>query len=196
MKIDDGKGSGRQSSVTGRNELLTFSVIESETESANDFGLAYNLNSGEVTGITSGDATLLYYKNGEDDVYVITGIAVGLRGFTGMSDMGVVTIHRNPTGGDLVTDATDADINSNSNFGSSNILNAGTQFFKGKDSGTVTGGEEYAILYGGNNGRLFASLNIEVPKGASIAVEITSDATAGNAYCALIGHLKDPIRGV
>ena len=63
MKIEDGAGTGRQVKVNGRQELNVFAVIESETEAANDQGLTYNLNSGEVTGITSASATLLYFKN-------------------------------------------------------------------------------------------------------------------------------------
>ena len=59
MKIDDGSGTGVQAKVNSKKELCTFSVTESETEAATDSGLAFNLNSGEVTSIASGDATLL-----------------------------------------------------------------------------------------------------------------------------------------
>ena len=195
MKIDDGKGSGRQAGVNGRNELDVFAIIESEFESANDNGLAYNLNSGEVTGIASGDATLIYFKNGESATYVINAIAIGLRGFTSLTDMAVITVIKNPTAGDLISDATAIDINSNANFGSSNVINNGSNLFKGKNAGTITGGTDHAIIYGSNNGRVFATLNIEIPKGGSIAVKVVgAGASAGNAYAALIGHLKDSVR--
>ena len=197
MKIDDGTGSGRQSGVNGRQELNVFAVIESELESANDHGLAYNLNSGEITSIASGDATLIYFKNGEDSTFVIDAIAVGLRGFTSLTDMAVLTVIKNPTAGDLITDATAVSIKSNSNFGSSNLINNGSDIFKGKNSGTVTGGTDHAIIYAGNNARVFAILNMELTKGASIAVKVVgAGASAGNAYCALVGHLKDGVRGV
>jgi len=195
MKLDDGAGSGRQAEVNGRKELSTFSVTESELQSANGKGLAYNLNSGEVTGIASGSATLIYFKNGEPSGYIITAIAIGLRGFTSLTDMAVVTVIKNPTAGDLISDATVIDINSNSYFGSSNIINSGSSLFKGKNSGTITGGTDHAIIYGGNNSRIFATLNMEIPKGSSVAVKVVgAGATAGNAYCALIGHLKDTVR--
>jgi len=196
MKIDDGAGSGRQARVNGRKELDVFAVIESELESANDNGLAYNLNSGEVTSIASGDATLIYFKNGEAATFVIDAIAVGLRGFTNLTDMAVLTIIKNPTAGDLISDATAIDINSNSNFGSSNVINNGSDLFKGKNAGTITGGSDHAIIYAANNARVFAILNMELTKGASIAVKVVgAGASAGNAYCALIGHLKDEVRG-
>lgn len=195
MKLDDGKGSGRQAGVNGRNELDVFAVIESELESANDRGLAYNLNSGEITGIASGDATLIYFKNGEEATFVVDAIAVGLRGFTSLTDLAVLTVIKNPTAGDIITDETPISINSNSNFGSSNVINNGTSLFKGKNAGTITGGSDHAIIYAANNSRVFAVLNTELPKGSSIAVKVVgAGASAGNAYCALVGHLKDIVR--
>jgi hypothetical protein len=195
LKLEDGGGSGRVAKVNGRQEVKTFSIIETETEAANDLGLTYNLNSGEVTSIASGAATLIYFKNDEDSTYVINAVALGARGFTGLADMIVATIYRNPDAGDLISDATAADISSNSNFGSSNQLGVGTLLYKGKNAGTISGGEEFAIIYVGNNSRAAPPLNIELPKGGSIAVKIEgASATAGNAYCALIGHLKDSVR--
>jgi len=193
MKVQDDTGSSYGLKVNANNEAHVFAVIETEIESAADKGIAYNLNSGEITGIASGDATLLYFKNDEEETYIIDAIALGLRGFTGISDMAMVTVVRNPTGGDLITDATGADIKSNTNFGSSNALEVGTSLYKGKNSGTVTG-ETHALIYAGNNSRTFATLVMEIPRGGSVAVKIESDATAGNAYCAFIGHLKDPNR--
>ena len=194
MKIDDSTGSGHGLKINSNNEAHVFAIVESELESANDKGLAYNLNSGEVAGITSGDASLIYFKNDESEVYIIDAIAIGLRGFTGLSDMAVVEVIKNPTGGDIISDATAADMKSNANFGSSNALEVGTLVYKGKNSGTITDGVLHAYAYANNNSRTFAVLNMEVPRGGSVAVKVTSDATAGNAYCALIGHLKDPNR--
>ena len=194
MKIQDDTGTGKGMKINANNEAHVFAVIESEIESANDKGLAYNLNSGEVSGIASGDATLIYFKNDEEEIFVIDAIALGLRGFTGLTDMAQVTVIRNPDAGDLVTDATPVDMASNANFGSSNELEVGTLVFKGKNAGTITGGDDHALIYAGNNGRVFAILNMEVPRGGSVAVKVVSDATAGTAYGALIGHLKDPNR--
>lgn len=185
---------GYKAKVTKRNEVNTFSVTESESEFANTKGDVYNLNSGEITSLTAGDASLLYFYNDEDVDYVLSALAVGIRGFTGLSDMATVTIVRNPTGGDLITDATAASINSNSNFGSSRTTSTGTLLYKGKAAGTISGGDDHAILYIGNNSRLYASLPIEIPKGSSIAIKVDSDATAGSAYCALVGYFKDSTR--
>jgi len=194
MKIQDDTGTGKGLKINANNEMVAFAVVESELESATDKGLAYNLNSGEVASIASGDATLLYFKNDEDEVYVIDAVAVGLRGFTGLSDMAVLTVIKNPTAGNLITDATAASMKSNTNFGSSNELETSSFVYKGKNSGTITGGEDHAVIYAGNNSRVYAALTMEIPRGGSIAIKVVSDATAGTAYAALVGHLKDPNR--
>ena len=194
MKIQDDTGTGKGLKINANNEMVAFAVIESELESATDKGLAYNLNSGEVASIASGDATLIYFKNNEEEVYVIDAVAVGVRGFTGLSDMAVLTVIKNPAAGDLITDATAADMKSNTNFGSSNELEPTSFLYKGKNSGTITGGTDHAIIYAGNNSRVFATLGMDIPRGGSVAVKIVSDATAGTAYGALVGHLKDPNR--
>ena len=185
---------GYKASVTKRNELKTFAVTESESEFANTKGDVYNINSGEITSLSAGDASLIYFYNDEDVDYVLSAVAVGIRGFTGLSDMATVTIIRNPTGGDLISDATAASINSNSNFGSSRTTSTGTLVYKGKAAGTISGGADHAIIYIGNNSRVFATIPIEIPKGSAIAVKIDSDATARSAYCALVGYFKDAIR--
>src|SRR6056300_490468 len=96
---------GYKASVTKRNELKTFAVTESESEFANTKGDVYNINSGEITSLSAGDASLIYLYNDEDVDYVLSAVAVGIRGFTGLSDMATITIIRNPTGGDLISDA-------------------------------------------------------------------------------------------
>jgi hypothetical protein len=194
MILEDGQGSGKKAGVNGRNEMKTFSVSESESQAATFFGNGYNINSGEVTGLTAGDATLLYLKNDEDEDMIIEAIAVGLRGFTGLTDMAQITVIKNPTAGDLITDATPVDINENRNFGSSKTIKSTSSAFKGKAAGTVTGGTDTVLFYSGNNSRLFAGISIEIPKGSSIAIKIESDATAGSAYAALVMHVKDGVR--
>lgn len=179
--------------VTGRFELKTFSVTESEAQHAAEVGDAYNINSGEITSLTAGDATLLYFKNDEEQDVIIEAIAVGLRGFTGLSDKAVITVIKNPTAGDLITDATVVSMNQNRNFGSSKTLATTSFAYKGKAAGTITGGSDVAIFYQGE-GRLYATINLELPRGSSLAIKVDSDATGGNAYAALIMHVKDSKR--
>lgn len=190
MRIEDGRGSGNFASVNNRYELRTFAVTETKAQAANEDAVAYNINTGEITGITSGDATLLYLKNGEDEDIFIDAIVFGIRGFTGLSDMAVVEFIRNPTGGDLISDASPVAQSANRNFGSAKTLKTSTLAYKGKNSGTLTGGDDFSLFYIGNNQRIFADINILLPKGSSFGVKITSDATAGTAYCAAIMNVQ------
>jgi hypothetical protein len=191
--IKDGTGKGNTAKVDNNNQLHTFSVTESEQRQASQIGNEYNINTGTIAYTGTGDSSMIYFKNDEDTDFVVTAVAVGLgtRSAT-VTDSANVTIIRNPTGGDLISDATAVSINSNTNFGSSNALSSTTLIYKGKDGGTITGGTEHALLYM-TDGRLYASLNIELPKGSSVAVKIDLNTSGGaNAYCALIGYLKSP----
>ena len=78
--------------------------------------------------------------------------------------------------------------------GSSKTLKSTTLAYKGKVSGTITGGDDAAQFYMGNNSRLFATINFEIERGSSIALKITGTTTGGNCYAALIIHTKDSAR--
>lgn len=190
MNIDDGKGTGSQARVDGNNRLHTQSVTEPEAIHALELGDSYNINTGLIS-ITA-DATLMYIQNNEDKELVIEAIALG--SFEGIthSDDPYITIVRNPTGGDLITDLTPVSMNQNRNFGSSKSLDANV--YKGKVGGTLTGGNDVAILQATPGGRSFYTINMLLPKGTSIAIKLTANVTSGSAnwYSAVICHLKDP----
>ena len=190
--IKDGTGKGNTAKVDNNNQLHTFSVTETEQRQASQLGNEYNINTGTIAYTGTGESSMIYFKNDESTDFIITAIAVGLgtRSAT-VTDAANITIIRNPTGGDIISDATAVSINSNTNFGSSNSLSSTTLAYKGKDGGTITGGTDHALLYM-TDGRLYATLNVELPKGSSIAVKIDLNTSGGaNAYCALIGYLKN-----
>lgn len=187
MKIDDGTGSGKQVKVDTKNRLRTHSTTEPEPMFATIEGDGYNLNTGLIS-ITA-DATILYLKNNEDRDFEIEAIAVGA--FEGIthSDDPYITIIRNPTGGDLISDATAISMNQNRNFGSNKVLTV--DVFKGKVGGTVTGGNDIAILQVSPGTRSFFSINWILQKGSSIGIKLTANVSSGSAnyYIAIIGHL-------
>jgi hypothetical protein len=191
MIVNDGTGKGSALKIDGNNRAHTQSVTESEAIHSTELGDAYNLNTGLIS--ITGDATLLYLKNNEDKDFVIEAIALG--SFEGIthSDDPYITVVRNPNGGDLISDATTTGVmNQNRNFGSNKTLVA--DFYKGKVSGTVTGGNDIAILQATPGGRSFYTINFVLPKGSSVAVKLTANVSSGSAnwYGALIGYLKDP----
>lgn len=179
--------------VNAKGELATFSVSETEAQAALEAGLAYNLNTKDITSLTAGDATLIYLKNEEDQPIIIEQMIIGIRGFTGLSDMAQWTTINNPTGGDLITDATTAPIQQNRKS-RGKALSSDTLVYKGKAGGTVTGGDEELYGYIPNNTRLPIPIGVEIDSGDSFAVKIESDATAGTAYCAIVCHVKDAKR--
>ena len=85
-------------------------------------------------------------------------------------------------------------MNGNRRVGSSKTLKSTTLAYKGKVSGTITGGSDVAQFYMGNNSRLFATINFEVERGSSIAIKLEGTTTGGNAYGALILYRRDADR--
>jgi hypothetical protein len=196
MIIENGVGNGIKALVDSNNQLHTFSITESEKTSANDIGNEYNINTGTIAFSTNSTTrtTLLYFKNDEDSTYVITAIAVGLgtRSAT-VSDAANVFLVRNPLTGTTITNANAVDYNSNSNFGSNKTLKSTTLAYKGADGeGVTAGGTDHALFYM-TDGRLFANIDLELPKGSSLAIEFDGN-TSGtfNVYAAIIGYVRDP----
>lgn len=188
-RLEDGKGSGRSAQVDDANRLRTHAVTESESLHASEEGNAYNLNTGLIS--ISGDATLMYFKNNGEKDFVIEAIALG--SFEGIthSDDPYITLVRNPTAGDLIGDATAISMNQNRNFGSSETVVA--DVYKGKNGGTLTGGDDIAILQATPGGRSFYGINFVLPKGSSMGMKLTANVTSGSAnwYAAIIGFVKD-----
>lgn len=196
-EILDGTGTGKRALVDQNNQLHTFSITETEQKQAAELGNEYNINTGEIAFSTNSSTrtTVLYFKNDEDYDFIVTAVAVGLgtRSAT-VTDAANMFIVRNPTVGTTITNANAVDINSNVNFGSNKTLKSTTLAYKGADGeGATTGGTDHALLYM-SDGRLFASLNIELPKGSSVAIEFDGN-TSGtfNMYAALIGYIKSPL---
>lgn len=197
-RIEDGKGKGFLAQVDERNRLKTSGISESEAVFGAKLGDAYNINTGYITiggGVGAIDSSLLYIKNNEDKDFVIAALAVGVASGNAAFTAGkpfFLTLVRNPENGDIVTDETPVDMNQNRNFGSNNVLDANV--YKGKSGGTITGGDDIAILQLGTSGRSFFTIDFFLRKGSSIAVKLTSDISSGSCqiYCAAIGYLLDP----
>jgi len=189
--IEDGTGTGKKLAINGRNEAKTFAVTESESQAATLLGFSHNINTGDIISLTAGDASILYFKNDEDVDIVIEKVCVGIRGFTGLTDRAVVTIIRNPTAGDIISDATAVSMNQNRNFGSSKSLKSTTLTYKGKAAGTITGGNDIIQRYLTDNTSFCELSNIELPRGSAIGIKIDSDATAGTCFAELVMHIVD-----
>lgn len=189
MRIEDGKGSGKDAQVDDQNRLRTHAITETENVHSAEEGNAYNLNTGLIS--ITGDATMMYFKNNEEADFQIEAIALGASTGITHSASPYLTLVRNPTGGDIISDATAIAQNGNRNFGSSNTLLA--DVYKGKVGGTCTGGDDIAILQVTPSGRSFYTINFILPKGTSMGIKLTANVSSGSAnyYCAIVGHVKE-----
>lgn len=186
--ITDGQGRGYQAGVNSENRLLTHAVTEEESGHATEFNLAYNINTGNVS--LSAATGLFYFKNNEDVDFIVSALAVGFGAGT-QSDSGEITLIKNPTGGTLISNAVNVDINENRNFGSADTL-LNSLAYKGVSGDTVTGGADTALFYQNQNSRGYYTIGLQVPKGSSMAISIDPKLSSGTmkAYVALIGYLK------
>jgi hypothetical protein len=187
--IKDAAGGGNGMKVDKNNRAHTQSVTATEAISETIKGNAYNINSGLISFST--DGTLMYIKNNEDEALMIEAIALGSFNGVTHSDDPYITLISNPTGGDLLSDLTAVPMNQNRNTGSSNTLAA--TVYIGKSSGTVSGGDDMAILQVNAGSRNFYPINFLLQKGSSMAIKLTLNESSGSAnyYAALICYLTD-----
>ena len=189
--LEDGTGSGNRAKVDERNKLKVAGITESEAIFATSQGDGYNVNTGYMT--ITGDGALAYIKNNDDKIMVIDAIAIGSKtGDAVYSDAPHITIVRNPTGGSVITEAVPTDQNQNRNFGSNNTLNG--LAYKGGTGKASTGGNDIATLQLSPGSRSFFTIDFFLPKGASMAVDLTSNITGGSAdyYLAFVVYFIDP----
>ena len=188
-EIIDGTGSGKRAKVDTNNQLHVFGVTETEQQQATDIGNSYNLNTGWVS--LAAETAIMWFKNDEDTSFVVDAIAVGFDTGT-QADIGTITVVRNPTAGTMITAAIAVSMNENRNFGSSNTLATTTLVYKGATGETFTDGSNIAIFAQSDTGRLFATVDFELPKGSSIGIRVDPNLSSGtvNCYAVLIGYLK------
>lgn len=175
--IDDPR-TGRGATVDDQYRLRTHAVVEGEELHAVEEGNGYNLNTNLIN--ITGDATLFYLKNTGFKDIVMEGIFVGAFDGITYSDSPYLDIIRNPTGGDLITDATPITVNQNRLFTSANSLNA--DVFQGKVGGTLTGGNSLGLFQLNKTQRTaFTLLNFVLGRGSSIGVKLIANISSGSA---------------
>lgn len=184
MRVEDGKGSGIFAKVTNDNRVCTSSVISQQGDNAACLGDKYNLNTGDITLTDAAATTVFYLKNNEDKDLIITSLIYNLGTSTGGSGDGKIDVLRNPTAGDIVTNANNVAINSNQDFGSSKTLTADV-FVGATSEAVVTDGTvSISTRLNSATGRTVLSLgSVVIPKGSSLAINYTPPTSNTSQIC-------------
>jgi len=190
VTLKDGS-SGNIARVDDKKRLRTKAVTESESLDATHGSRAYNINTGTISLTSSTVSGILYFKNNENESFILEALAVGVGGAGTTTESSVITLIRNPTTGTLISGASAVAMNQNRNFGTSNTL-SDSLAYKGVEGSTVTDGDAIAQFFQGAGGRLFAGINFELQKGNSLAITIDTNTSSGTTivYAALIGYLE------
>jgi hypothetical protein len=192
MKLEDGTGKGFSQRVDGNFRAHTDAITRSDFEEAVRIGDGYNFNTGAVSITVATEAGLMYLKNNESVNLHIEACVIGLGPSTGGVDPAQIRLIRNPSAGTLISTATDVDIKTNRNFGSSNTFTG--DVYKSTGALTITDGTDHILSYMNASSRLFLNIYEVLPPGSSIGVTMTLPSnTAVSTYCALICHLEDPL---
>lgn len=174
-------GTGDIAKVSNQGRLQTTSITEDIKDHASDTGIAqkYNINTGDITLTNATETSLLYVKNTSTaGDLVITAFIYNLGNSTGGSGDVKIDIIRNPTAGDIVTNANNVavgpGVSANQNFGSANTLTG--SFFKGASGETAftDGAVSISTRSASFTGRLAIALgSVVIPAGSSIGINYT-----------------------
>jgi hypothetical protein len=174
-------GSGDNAKVTSAGRLTVESVQEAIKDHACDSGIEqkYNINTGDITLTNATKTSVLYIKNNATNGdLVIDALIYNLGASTSGTGDVLIEVIRNPTAGDIVTNANAAQIGSgisaNQNFGSNNVLTA--DVYKGASGETAftDGSVSISTRSAANSGRIFISLGaVIIPQGASLGINYT-----------------------
>lgn len=107
MKLQDGKGTGREAAVNTQNRVAAASVSRTEETERCQNGDAYFIGSGNITVTDANEAALLYIQNDSSRTFQINQISYVVDTATGTSAAGNATFVFNPgSGGTIVSSGT------------------------------------------------------------------------------------------
>lgn len=164
--LENGTGNGDAAKVGNKNRLHTHSLSASILNIATMNGEAFNVSSQLVNLTSATESALLYIENRENKDISLINEFVNLGTSTGGVGKGSMKFYLVPTGGTLITNALEADVD-NRRIGDSLTLTATT--YRGVEGDTLTGGSVIEIPTAGGQ---IASEYI-IPKGASFAISYT-----------------------
>ena len=188
--IVDGTGSSVLGKVYSDNKFATRSVTSTEQQDAVADGRAFNINTGWISTVSANTA-LIYFYNGDTEDFFVDSIAVGLKNGSATEIQSIYLVS-NPTGGTVISDATNCDMIENRRIGDGTVFGTSSRIYKATASGkTLTGGTDSALFAQNDQGRLFATVDFIVPTGKAFGIRIeVAGSFSADVYAAIIGHKR------
>lgn len=168
--------------IDSNNRMATNATVETLADKAADSGDKFNINTGDLTLTNATKTSVLYISNSSDDPLIITTLIYNLGNTTSGTGDVLIEVIRNPTAGDIVTNANNVavgpGVSANQNFGSNKTLSG--SFFKGASGETAftDGAVSVSTRLSSATGRILVALGaIELTKGASLGINYTPPAS-------------------
>ena len=175
--LQSGDNNSFKQSVDNAGRAYTRAITQSFEENAVENGDAYNLNTGTIN-IAGTASAVSYVKNNENQPLVITSFIYLFGNSTdgAASEDSTIDVIENPTGGTLISSGSDG-TPKNRNVGrQSKTLDVTWKI--GSAGSTVTGGSNLiSSLFSSSSGRQIVAVKIALPKGSSIAIKYTPQAS-------------------
>jgi hypothetical protein len=186
--IADGEGNARSAGVDSRYRLKVAALIETESNYATTRELKFNINTGDIE-LAGTKTTVLYFKNNELNNVIIDTLIYNLGTSAGGSGDILLDVIRNPTVGDIITNANDVQlgtgIEANLNYSSNRVLEC--LAYKGASGETpVTDGLEQILTRNPNtSGRIPISPGggLLLGRGNSLAINYTPPVGNTSQFC-------------
>lgn len=186
--------------VSKNQRLETEAVTLIEKDRAAIAGWKFNINTGDVTLTNATKTSVLYVKNNAEYDLSVDSLIYNIGNTTSGTGDITIDVIRNPTAGDIITNANNAAVGSgvaaNQNFASTNTLTG--LFYKGATGETALSGGDGATIStrsASNTGRIIISLgNLILPKGTAIGVDYTppTSNTSQTVQFAIACHIRHP----
>lgn len=195
--IDPVNQTGAKVSKNQRLEVEAINLVEKDRAAI--VGWKFNINTGDITLTNATKTSVLYVKNTDEYDLSLNAFIYNLGATTSGSGDANIDAIRNPTAGDIITNANNVEIGAgveaNQNFGSTNTLTG--LFYKGATGETALSGgnKTIATRSASSTGRIFLDLgNLILPKGTSIGFNYTPPAgnTSQTVQFAIACHLRHP----
>lgn len=191
--IIDGTGSNIRAAVTTDNKLKVAATTETEYRESIRAGNGFNINSFDKTlSAQTGEQAVLYIKNnGEEDLELVN-LFGGVWNYTaGTEGTFKIKIYQNPTGGTLISEAEEVTI-ANRQAGDINSFPNVTVYEAasgGKTFASVPATPNAFLIQGA--GRLFASIDLAIPKGQAYGITIDTNGGTADYYIGFAGYITE-----